>query len=143
MKRKLALTTATAVIGVGGLVGVAPAATAAPSSPATTTAAAAAASSAQQSGTETFITDAQGRKVAKIKYTTLNTRAAKGWVKKLSNDKICAQALVKWYKGGKVKDTDLSKKVCRKGKTHHFSLRAGDKPHFFTASKVKAGIRLS
>ncbi|MFE1171331.1 hypothetical protein [Streptomyces sp. NPDC058773] len=140
MKRKLTFTAATAVLSMGSLAGVAaPAATAAPSAPATT-AAVQADGPVHQS--DTMIKNVQGRKVAKVKFTKVNNRIVKGRVTKLSKDKTCAQALVKWYKGGKLRDTDLSKKVCRKGQTKHFSLRAGDK-HHFKATRVKGGIRVS
>ncbi|PBC80217.1 MULTISPECIES: hypothetical protein [unclassified Streptomyces] len=141
MKRKLALTAATVALSVGSLAGMtAPAATASPAAPATTAAAVPADSPVKQGHTMTK--DAQGRKVAKVTFTQVTGHVVKGWIEKLSKDKICAQAIVKWYKGGKLRDTDLSEKVCRKGQKKYFSMRAGDK-HHFNASDVWGGFKLS
>ncbi|GFE11954.1 hypothetical protein Sgleb_75930 [Streptomyces glebosus] len=80
--------------------------------------------------------------MAKVTFTQVNGHVVQGWLEKLSKDKTCAQVIVKWYKGGKLRDTDLSEKVCRKGQKKYFSMRAGDK-HHFNASDLWVGYKLS
>ncbi|OKI09384.1 hypothetical protein A6A06_01340 [Streptomyces sp. CB02923] len=70
----------------------------------------------------------------------INGYGARGWVKDNANDGWCVQIMIRWYKNGQLRDTDLSARVCGQGRWTSFSLTPGDR-HHFKASAWKTYLR--
>ncbi|MGW8378216.1 hypothetical protein [Streptomyces sp. ODS28] len=80
-------------------------------------------------------TKPKARDDVSIVFKQHNTKGVKGALKKISSKKGCVRVVTVWYKKGKIKDTDTSKYVCKKGSKKNFSFKPGDK-HRFKATKV-------
>ncbi|MFH9424597.1 hypothetical protein [Streptomyces sp. NPDC017529] len=85
-------------------------------------------------------TESANRSSASYHFNQLNGYGARGWVKDNANDGWCVQIMVRWYKNGQLRDTDLSARVCGKGRWASFSLTPGDR-HHFKASAWKTYLR--